>query len=60
MLSSNQDEIRDHIALFYEHLYVETEYGRPLLDGMQFSVISDKDAVWLEHPFDEEEIAGVV
>ena len=60
MLSSNQDEIRDHIASFYEHLYVETEYGRPLLDGMQFSVISDEDAVWLERPFDEEEIAGVV
>ena len=60
MLSSNQDEIRDHIASFYGHLYVETDYGRPFLDGMQFSVISAEDAMWLERPFDEEEITGVV
>jgi hypothetical protein len=60
ILSSNQDDIRDHIASFYEHLYMETGYSRPLLDGMQFSAISDEDAEWLERPFDEEEIAGVV
>jgi hypothetical protein len=60
ILSSDQDEIRDHIASFYEHLYMETGYSRPLLDGMQFSAISGKDAKWLERPFDDEEIAGVV
>uniref|UniRef100_A0A2N9H333 Reverse transcriptase domain-containing protein n=1 Tax=Fagus sylvatica TaxID=28930 RepID=A0A2N9H333_FAGSY len=60
ILSSNQDDIRDHIASFYEHLYIEMGYSRPLLDGMQFSAISDEDAVWLERPFDEEEIVGVV
>jgi hypothetical protein len=60
ILSSNQDEIRDHIAFFYENLYMETGYSRPMLDGMQFSAISGEDAEWLERPFDEEEIAGVV
>uniref|UniRef100_A0A2N9FJQ0 Reverse transcriptase zinc-binding domain-containing protein n=1 Tax=Fagus sylvatica TaxID=28930 RepID=A0A2N9FJQ0_FAGSY len=60
ILSSNQDDIRDHIASFYEHLYMETGYSRPLMDGMQFFTISDKDAAWLERLFDEEEIAGVV
>ena len=39
---------------------METGYSRPLLDGMQFSAISGEDAEWLERPFDEEEIAGVV
>ena len=60
ILSSNQDDITDHIASFYEHLYMETGYSRPLVDGMQFFTIFDKDAAWLERPFDEEEIAGVV
>jgi hypothetical protein len=60
ILSSNQDDIRDQIAAFYEHLYMETGYSRPLMDGMQFFTISDKDAAWLECSFDEEEIAGVV
>ena len=59
-MSYNQDDIRDHIASFYEHLYTETDYSRPLLDGIQFSVISDEDVVWLDHPFDENEIIDVV
>jgi hypothetical protein len=33
---------------------------RPLLDGLDFSMISAEDALWLERPFDEEEVAGVV
>jgi hypothetical protein len=60
ILSSNQDDIRDHIASFYEHLYMETGYSRPLLDGMQFSVIFYADAAWLERPFDEDEFVAVV
>ena len=56
----NQDDIRDHIASFYEHLYKETDYSRPLLDGIQFSTILNEDAMWLEHTFDENEIVDVV
>jgi hypothetical protein len=59
-MSSNQDEIRDHIASFYEHLYTENDYSRPLLDGIQFSALSEEDAMWLERPFDESEIVDVV
>ena len=39
---------------------MEDGHRRPLLDGIQFSSISDKDAIWLERPFDEDEIAIVV
>ena len=59
-MSYNQDDIRDHIASFYEHLYTKNDYSRPLLDGIQFSALSEEDAMWLERPFDENEIIDVV
>ena len=58
--SMNQDEIRDHIAQFYEHLYREDGYRRPYLEGIQFDAITDEDALWLERPFEESEIESVV
>ncbi len=58
--STSQDEIRDHIAQFYEHLYREDGYRRPYLEGIQFDAISDEDALWLECPFEETEIESVV
>jgi hypothetical protein len=58
--STSQDEIRDHIAQFYEHLYREDGYRQPYLEGIQFDAISDKDALWLERPFEETEIESVV
>jgi hypothetical protein len=60
VLSTSQDEIRDHIAHFYEHLYREDGYRRPYIDGIQFSTISDEDALWFERPFEEIEIETVV
>ena len=59
-MSYNQDDIRDHIASFYERLYTETDHSRPLLEEIQFSATSDEDAMWLERPFDENEIIDVV
>jgi hypothetical protein len=58
--STSQDEIRDHIAQFYEHLYREDGYRQPYLDGIQFDAISDEDALWLDRPFEETEIEIVV
>jgi hypothetical protein len=58
--STNQDEIRDHIAQFYEHLYREAGYRRPYLDGIQFEAISEENALWLDRPFEESEIETVV
>ena len=58
--STSQDEIRDHIVRFYETLYREDGYRRLYLDGIQFDAISDEDALWLDRPFEENEIEIVV
>ena len=33
---------------------------RPKLDGLGFSTISDEDVGWLDRPFEEEEVIGVI
>ena len=33
---------------------------RPLLDGLEFLVISNEDSNWLGRPFEEEEVLGVI
>ena len=58
--STSQDEIRDHIVQFSEHLYREDGYRRPYLEGIQFDAIFDEDALWLERPFEETKIESVV
>uniref|UniRef100_A0A2N9IF49 CCHC-type domain-containing protein n=1 Tax=Fagus sylvatica TaxID=28930 RepID=A0A2N9IF49_FAGSY len=60
VLSSDSEAISECITNFYTHLFEEEECDRPLLDGLDFSMISDEDALWLERPFGEEEVAGVV
>ena len=41
-------------------MFTEEESQRPLLDGLDFSMISDEDAAWLERSFDDDEVVGVV
>ena len=60
VLLTDQDEIRDHIAQFYQQLYMEDVYRRLSLDGIEFSIITDEEAEWLERPFEENEIINVV
>ncbi len=33
---------------------------RPLLDGLEFAMLSTEDAVGLEKPFEEDEVKGVL
>ena len=33
---------------------------RPVLDDVAFSIISKEDALWLDRPFDEEEVYRVI
>jgi hypothetical protein len=54
------DVISDPITLFYNRLFTEEESQRPLLDGLDFSMISDEDVAWLECSFDDDEVVGVV
>ena len=59
-LSSDLEAIASCISHFYRHLYIETVAHRPLLDDVEFSCISEEDALWLDRPFDEEEVFGVI
>ena len=41
-------------------VYSKNVVDRPVLDEMEFSRISEEDALWLDRPFDEEEVHGVI
>uniref|UniRef100_A0A2N9J257 Reverse transcriptase domain-containing protein n=1 Tax=Fagus sylvatica TaxID=28930 RepID=A0A2N9J257_FAGSY len=60
VMSTDSDAISEYITNFYNHLFEEEENDRPLLDGLDFSMIPEEDALWLERPFGEEEVADVV
>nr|XP_023896467.1 uncharacterized protein LOC112008368 [Quercus suber] len=60
VLSSNPTAIADCISQFYKQLYLEDVAHRPILDDMEFSSILVEDASWLDRPFEEEEVIGVI
>uniref|UniRef100_A0A2N9GE37 Reverse transcriptase domain-containing protein n=1 Tax=Fagus sylvatica TaxID=28930 RepID=A0A2N9GE37_FAGSY len=59
-LSSDPQAISECITQFYNHLFMEEDCRRPLLDGLDFSMLSTGEAAGLERPFEEEEVIGVV
>ena len=59
-LSSDLATIADCISRFYRQLYFEDVAHRPILDYVDFSSISMEDASWLDRPFEEEEVFGVI
>ena len=59
-LSTSQDAIKNHICSFYRNLYMEEFHCRPMLDGLYFQALQGEDASWLERPFQEDEMTGVV
>jgi hypothetical protein len=59
-LSTDQDAIKTHISCFYKQLYIEDTSKRPLLDSLPFALIPSEEAIWLERPFEKEEISNVV
>ena len=60
VLSSNSATIADCISHFYRQLYLEDVAHRLILDDVEFSSISMEDANWLDRPFKEEEVLGVI
>jgi hypothetical protein len=60
VMSTDSDAIFEYITQFYSHLFTEEDCERPLLDGLEFSMISEEDALWLDRPFDVDEVVGVV
>ena len=59
-LSSDPEAIASAISHFYRQLYTENVAHRPLLDDVEFSSISKEDTLWLDRPFDEDEVFGVI
>ena len=59
-MSTNKEAISTDITQFYQDLYQEGVSRRPMLDGLEFSMISNEDSVWLGHPFKKEEVLGVI
>ena len=59
-LTSNSSSIATCISLFYKQLYSENEEQRPLLDEVEFYRIFGEDVAWLDRPFEEEEVYGVI
>ena len=45
---------------FLQTVYSENEGQRPVLDEVEFSTISEEEAAWLDRPFEEEEVYGVI
>ena len=60
VLTIDQQAIADCITHFYTGLYSEEPGWRPKLDNLAFSMIFAEDAAWLERPFEEEEVVGVI
>ena len=59
-LSTDQGIIEGCISHFYRQLYSKNEVHRLLLDEAVFSSIFEEDAIWLDRPFDEDEVFRVV
>jgi hypothetical protein len=55
VMSTDHNDISETITQFYTNLYTEVKW-RPKLDGLEFSMISEEDAIWLERLFDQEEV----
>ena len=60
VLSTDKETISTGITQFYQDLYQEGGSRRPMLDGLEFSMISTEDSDWLGRPFEEEEVLGVI
>ena len=60
VMSSDEGSIAEGITQFYRRLYFENEAHPPVLDDVEFGRISEEDALWLDRPFEEEEVFGVV
>ena len=56
----DESEIREKVVHFYESLYQESETWRPMVDGLEFDVITANESALLECQFDKDEVLQVV
>lgn len=51
--------LKDYNAAYFMNLYREPGFRRPKLDGVQFKKIFDFMRIWVEQPFEEDEVRKV-
>lgn len=56
MVLENKEAIEGEIISFYERLFKEEEASSWSFDGLDWNVIPEDKARWLERPFEEEEV----
>ncbi|GLU23474.1 hypothetical protein SLE2022_394740 [Rubroshorea leprosula] len=54
------NSMKDGVANYFETLFKEDVWQRPVLDGVEFKKISDEERAMLEAPFSEEEVRQAV
>ena len=59
-MSFDQGSIVECITHFYRRLYYEIEVHHLVLDDVKFGRIFEEDALWVDRPFEEDEVFGVV
>ena len=60
VLTNDKGVIKECSTQFYKYLFSEIIDYRPQLDGLEFSPITEENSTWLDRPFEEEEVLGVV
>lgn len=53
-------KIRYHVMDFYENLFFEQVGWRPKLNGLSFESIDQQNTSWIERPFEEVKVLGVM
>lgn len=52
----NKEDIVEHVLSFYSNLYSKEVWNCPLLDNLEFSLLDEESADWLEKSFYENEV----
>ncbi len=60
VLTEDKEAIKRCITRFYQQLFYEPNDYRPHLDGLAFTRISEDNSTWLDRPFEEDEVLGMV
>lgn len=50
------EEVRNEVKCYFEDFFLETNFRRPLLDGVYFQRLSSEARLSLEVPFSEKEV----
>lgn len=56
----DQEDTINHTLNYFTSLYAKEDWDMPVLDNLDFAMISEESASWLEREFEEEKVRKVV